>query len=105
MAIQDVFKLYRTEQPVIRLLTYSALRTKIELLEQTFTAERAGYKCASAADHMVITAQMQVNINSAVTVALEQQAAIFQKQFGAASSHKDKPRQGKSMMAQLCEVT
>lgn len=109
MAIQDVFKLYRTEQPVIRLQTYAALRTKIELLEQTFTAAHAGYNSASAADRMVTTAQMQAHTDAAVKLAVEQQAIVFQKQFDSfrsniqASPRRDYDDPARKLVKEYCD--
>jgi len=80
-AIQEVFKLYRTEQPLMALQTFAALKAKIVLLEPGFTASNAGYAAANAAAAATATASLKADLALAVKEALATQAKEFQKQI------------------------
>ena len=79
MAIQDVFKLYRTEQPVLLLQTYAALKAKTILFEPEFTATHAGFVAANAALAVTESALRKLEIDAAVTKALAAQKQDLQK--------------------------
>ena len=92
MAIQDVFKLYRTEQPVLLQQTYAALKAKIILLEPGFTITHAGYAAANAALALTQDAARKMELHTAVEEALATQNKEFQKLLLKERDHRTKDK-------------
>lgn len=81
VAVQEVFKLFRIEQPAVALQTYADLVAKIVLLEPTFTAEQAKYISANSAAAEALAAAAHSNTESLIKSALAAQEKVFQKRI------------------------
>lgn len=106
MAIQEIFKLYRIDQPVLLLQTYDALKAKIVLHEPGFTATQAGYAAANAASALAATT-MQADFEAKLAAQAKdfrKQMSEMKSQFQASPKKPDYDDPARKLVKEYCDA-